>query len=113
MSNTKIKRRDINDFSEKIKQKLARRASCVCSNPTCGRNTDGGHSDDEKFSSVGEAAHIKGARLLSARFDENMTPEQRCHISNGIWLCSNCHPEVDADEKLYTAELLQKWKNEH
>jgi len=63
---------------------------------------------------IGEAAHIYGARKgFDLRFDENMTNADRRHLSNGIWLCSNCHTKIDKDEIEYTPNKLKQFKEIH
>jgi len=42
-----------------------------------------------------------------------MTPSERSDISNGIWLCANCHKLVDDDPDRYPAGLLFEWQREH
>lgn len=42
-----------------------------------------------------------------------MTPEQRRHIDNGIWLCANHGLEIDRDAVRYTAEVLRQMKADH
>ncbi len=42
-----------------------------------------------------------------------MTPEQRSHIDNGIWLCASCSILIDRDEKRYAVDTLRKMKREH
>jgi hypothetical protein len=101
------------DFSEKTKKTLAKRAGEVCSNPDCSRPTSGPHSDENKAVNLGEAAHIRAARKGQARYDPNMTDEERRDISNGIWLCRECARKIDLDEEKYTVKLLNKWKREH
>lgn len=64
------------------------------------------------MTNVGEAAHMAGARPGSGRYDENMTPEQRCAIENGIWLCSKCAKMVDDDAITYPMPLLASWKKQ-
>ena len=100
------------DFSEGTKQTLAKRAGQVCSNPECRRPTSGPHSDETKAINLGEAAHIRAARQ-GARYDENMTDEQRGDISNGIWLCKECARRIDIDEAKYPVALLVEWKSMH
>ena len=56
---------------------------------------------------------IRGARPNSARYDVDMTPEERKSITNGIWMCRTHARLIDADDKRYTVELLHKWKFEH
>ena len=101
------------DFLDKTKQTLANRAGQVCSNPDCRTPTSGPHSDESKAVNLGEAAHIKAARTNQARYDPNMTDEDRRSISNGIWLCRECARKIDLDEAQYPAELLMKWKETH
>ncbi|MFC1971038.1 hypothetical protein ACFLV0_03785 [Chloroflexota bacterium] len=101
------------DFIEKTKQTLAKRAGQVCSNPDCRRPTSGPHSDEDKALNLGEAAHIKGARTGTARYDLNMTDKERSGIPNGIWLCRECARKIDLDEAKYTAEVLIEWKKAH
>ena len=101
------------DFPKPIIDALAKRANLICSKPDCRIPTGGPHRDPAKSRNVGEAAHIKGARDGSARYDPEMTDEQRRDISNGIWLCRTHAREIDGDEKRYPLELLHKWKREH
>jgi hypothetical protein len=101
------------DFSEGTKGTLAKRAAQICSNPECRRPTSGPHSDETKAINLGEAAHIRAARPGQARYDANMTDEQRQAISNGIWLCKECARRIDVDEAKYPISLLAEWKKEH
>lgn len=101
------------DFSESMKQVLAKRAGQVCSNPDCRRPTSGPHSDETKAVNLGEAAHIRAARPGQARYDANMTDEERAAISNGIWLCKECARKIDVDEAKYPVALLVEWKALH
>ncbi len=97
------------DFKEKTLMQLRERVACRCSNPDCrvptvAANTGGG------VTRLGEGAHICAASPEGPRFDPGMTDEQRSHINNGIWLCSNCHAKVDADERQYTVDVLLTWR---
>ena len=101
------------DFRANTKQTLAKRAGQMCSNPACRRVTSGPHSEDDKSVNLGEAAHIKAARGGQARYDSEMTNEQRRDIANGIWLCKECAKKIDLDEARYPVELLFDWKKKH
>lgn len=101
------------DFGRKTKDVLAKFAAYRCSNPTCGVLTVGPNKSEESPTSIGQAAHIYGARPSSARYDPSMTDASRAEITNGIWLCSNCHKKVDDDEKAYPADLLFRWREKH
>ena len=101
------------DFSAKTADTLAKRAAQWCSKPSCENQTSGPHSEKRKAINLGEAAHIRGARPGSARYDPSMTDEQRADIFNGIWLCTGCAREIDKDEITYPVKLLLMWKGEH
>ena len=101
------------DFKKSTVDKLAQRSAYVCSNPECRAQTVGPHSDDEKATSIGEAAHICGARAGSARYDPTQTDYSRAEITNAIWLCRNCHKLIDADAERYPTGLLFSWREQH
>lgn len=101
------------DFRAKTIDTLARRAAFRCSNPDCRANTVGPNSDPHKATTIGEAAHIFGARPDSKRFSESLTERARAAITNGIWLCCNCHRQVDSDEKRFTSDVLFAWRESH
>jgi hypothetical protein len=92
------------------KRKLASLSGNLCANPNCRKIL----VDDEK-TDIGEIAHIAGNKKGSARFDPNMSQEQRNDINNLILLCANCHTKIDSDKKgkQYSIELLTNWKNKH
>jgi len=103
----------IPDFNAKVIEIVAKRAAYCCSNPDCGVSTIGPNSDIEKATVIGEAAHIKGARSSSARYDSAMSDAARGEITNAIWLCRNCHKKIDRDSELYSEDLLFSWREEH
>jgi hypothetical protein len=69
--------------------------------------------EDGKEYSVGKMAHIQGENPGSARYNPNMTDEERSSYDNLILLCPTHHETIDKDEHQYTAEKLKKIKNEH
>lgn len=77
-----------------------KRGQCVrpCSNPDCGIHTFGLNSIPDKAITIGEAAHICGAKLGSTRYDPLMSDMTRAAIINGLWLCRNCNEKIDRDE---------------
>lgn len=101
------------DFSKATIDTLARRARFQCSNPDCGAHTVGPNSDPEKATLIGEAAHIAGAKAGAARYDKLMSDVTRSAITNGIWLCRNCHGQIDRDEAKYSPDLLFAWRKDH
>ncbi len=101
------------DFNKKTVETLAKRARYLCSNPDCRVSTVGPNSDPEKATVIGEAAHIIGARPNAKRFVNDMDVTARASITNGIWLCRNCHKCIDVDEEEFSSEILFLWREEH
>jgi hypothetical protein len=62
---------------------------------------------------IGEAAHIHGARPQSKRYSSKMSDAARAEITNGIWLCRNCHKLIDTDHVRFSSDLLFAWREEH
>lgn len=100
---------------------LAYRSGNRCALPDCGRELSLDSEDGDPIN-VGEAAHIagendgKGKGKRSARYDPNMTDEERNHYNNLIFLCGTCHTKIDAipqGEKDYPVDRLQRLKREH
>jgi hypothetical protein len=100
-------------FSSKTIDTLAKRSGFLCSNPECRVATVGPNTEPDKATTIGEAAHIFGARPDAARYDALMNDAARAEITNGIWLCRNCHKLVDRDAGRFPAELLYRWREEH
>ena len=100
-------------FKQPIIVTLAKRAANRCSNPDCGAITCGPTDEPDGSVNIGEAAHIYGANLGSARYDPDMASADRSAITNAIWLCGNCHKLVDDDPCKYPAGLLFEWQREH
>lgn len=106
-----INKRD--EFTEKTKQKAAQRVNYLCSCPSCHCLTISASKErNDKYSCIGEAAHISAASPGGKRFDQSMSRAQRKSIDNCIWLCKNHARLIDTDEKTYTIELLKSWKKE-
>jgi hypothetical protein len=98
------------EFSNTIKEVLAKRVGYRCSNPGCRQATSGPQADPTKVINIGVAAHITAASPDGPRYDPNMTPEDRSSVGNGIWLCQSCGKLVDNDPIRYTVGILQNWK---
>lgn len=100
-------------FKQAVVTILGKRAGYTCSNPDCGARTIGPADAPIGTVNVGEAAHIYGANLGSARYKADMASADRSAIANAIWLCGNCHKQVDDDEQRFPAGLLFEWQREH
>lgn len=100
------------DFSKKVKEEMAYRVGCRCSNPKCRKITCGPKESANGYINIGVAAHICAAAPGGKRYDSNMTKEMRSSIENGIWLCQSCSKLIDSDDEKYTVAILHKWKQD-
>src|ERR1044072_3086597 len=97
------------DFSEEVKRVIAARVSYLCSNPACRAATSGPQINASKSLNVGVAAHITAASRGGPRHNLTLTPEERTHPNNAIWLCQNCGKLVDNDATRFTEDILRQW----
>ena len=98
------------DFNRQTIDRLAKRAGMKCSFPDCRMPTSGPAIEATDVTNTGVAAHIHAASPSGARYDDQMTPEGRSDISNGIWLCQTHAKLIDDDEIAYPASRLREWK---
>lgn len=98
------------DFSEEVKRTIAARVGYLCSSPTCRAATSGPQIDPSKSLNLGVASHITAASPGGPRYNPALTPEERKHANNAIWLCQTCGKLVDNDKLRYTEEELRRWK---
>lgn len=98
------------DFSAPTKELLAKRVGFRCSNPECRQPTSGPQADQRGAVNVGVAAHISAASPGGPRFEVELSSEQRCDSTNGIWLCQTCAKLVDNDSRRFTRVVLEGWK---
>jgi len=98
------------EFTEKTKRQIGRRAGWLCSDPSCRRDTIGSNSDGTGEINLGTAAHICAAAPEGPRYDPNQTREQRRSPDNGIWMCRLHGTAVDAKDSKFTVQLLREWK---
>lgn len=91
---------------------LAFRSGDRCALPDCDKNltADGQQSDAVV---TGEAAHIAGEHQGAARYDAFMTPEQRDHYMNLIYLCGDCASRIDKQANDFSVTRLLEIKAEH
>lgn len=105
-------KRNRDDFSEKTKLQIAKRAGWLCSYPTCRNSTVGATSDGEGEINVGTAAHIRAAAPGGPRYDGTMSAEERSSAKNGIWMCRDHGKAIDSTDPQFTVERLREWKKE-
>lgn len=102
------------EFSPKTKRAVALRAGYRCSFTDCPQVTIG-PSDEapDAHANIGEAAHICAAAPGGKRYAATMTPDERAHIDNAIWLCVHHSRLIDRDEATYTPAVLRRMKRDH
>jgi hypothetical protein len=98
------------EFSAGTKELLARRVGFVCSNPKCRQPTSGPQADPTRAVNIGVEAHILAASPGGARYEEQLSTEQRTDSSNGIWLCQICAKLIDNDPIRFSRVVLEGWK---
>ncbi len=101
------------DFTQKVKQTIALRASYRCSFKDCNRPTVGPSEESGHAVNIGKAAHIRAAAHGGPRYDPSMLPEERSGIGNAIWLCATHADMIDRDLSAYTVEVLESMKTHH
>ncbi|GEM31488.1 hypothetical protein NN3_24950 [Nocardia neocaledoniensis NBRC 108232] len=104
-------------FSAATKALVAACAGYMCTNPDCNRllvDPEVKTADTLLKSNIGKFAHIQGRESGSARYDQDMTDEQRSDPANAIFLCGVCHDLVDNNGGPgYPVALLTRWRDEH
>lgn len=98
---------NIKDKDQKI---LWGRSAGMCSFCKAKLTFDGGEGDP---ATVGSMCHIVGEKEGAARYDSNLTVDERNSYSNRILMCSHHHDIIDKDEKAYTIEKLHILKTDH
>ncbi len=104
--------RDTPKFTEKTKSILAKMSGERCS--ICEEQTSLPNKERTGFVNKGEAAHIFGANEApNNRYNPSLSNDELKHISNGIWVCNNCHKHIDSDDCDYTIDKLLQIKENH
>lgn len=67
----------------------------------------------DKAALIAEAAHIKGEKPDSPRYDAEMSDPERNFYENLVLLCPSCHTKIDKQPAVYPVELLHRYKAEH
>jgi hypothetical protein len=102
------------EFSPATKRFVALRAGYRCSFTGCRVQTVGPSSESPSaYTSIGEVAHISGASPGGPRYQPAMSPEERVHISNAMWVCANHARLIDRDTSTFTVEALLIMKSRH
>lgn len=102
------------NFSAMVIREISQSAMLICQNPACLCFT-GYAAVDGRPRRIAEAAHVlpsgsKGPRASAASAHAQIAPASS---ANGLWLCKNCHSEIDGDPSRFPATELFKWKKNH
>jgi len=99
------------DYTPSTKRRLFVLSGAKCSSPNC--NNPLVAPDSETI--ISKICHIEAAEPGGARFNSQMTDDERRHFNNLILLCDGCHSMVDNpdNELKYPKELLLNWKKDH
>lgn len=62
---------------------------------------------------LGEYAHIQGDNPGSARYNSDLTDEEKNSHKNLFYLCPTCHTKIDKDEQTYSTKFLYAAKEAH
>ena len=99
---------------------LLKRSGNRCAFPECrellsadATNLDDAVNLEEMAHIAGEKPGVKGKNNASARYNPNMTDEQRNSYENLICLCRKHHRLIDEQENTYSVVLLLRMKTEH
>ena len=90
-----------------MKHLVAVNANYCCAK--CGCNTRGSR---ENLAHCGSAAHIYPASSNGPRFDASISDDFIYSARNALWLCLNCHAEVDANPTVFTVNKLLDMKSQ-
>jgi hypothetical protein len=102
------------NFSQRIRDKIAEAAGHQCSFPGCNRRTVGPGPTSEFVSRSGFAAHIYAASSGGPRGQGGLSASELKAAGNGIWLCGRHAKLVDNNRGTsYPAETLLSYKALH
>ncbi len=105
----KKNRKQIPNKTQRI---LFAQSAGICSMPDCNNPIIITEINNEK-SSIAELAHIEAYNPDGARFNPNLSEDERNYEKNIIVVCKNCHKKIDDFPEIYTVEKLKQIKQEH
>ncbi|HBG28851.1 MAG: hypothetical protein A2Y10_03715 [Planctomycetes bacterium GWF2_41_51] len=99
------------DYTDTTLKKLYGLSGNTCAFPGCEKKLIA--RDGETI--ISKICHIEAANKNGARYNPNMTDNERRHFNNLILFCDECHCIIDnkTNEAQYPVELLKEWKRNH
>lgn len=101
------------NISPKDQKILCLRSGNRCAFPGCPVILVIDKTDSDKESIIGDMAHIEVENPTAARYNPNMTVEERNSYDNLILLCKNHHKVIDDQPEEYTVQKLKEMKSTH
>jgi hypothetical protein len=98
---------------EPVEKRLYALSGNRCAFPKCGAPVTEQITLGEPPSNLGEVAHIVAAGRQGPRADPAFSPENINAIENLMVLCKPHHKRVDDHPRIYTPEVLAKYKADH
>lgn len=100
----------VNDHTRHV---LYFRSGNRCAFPKCNRELVEEKTESDRHSIVGIICHIKGQKPGSARYDPDVSEEERDSVENLVVFCPTHHKIVDDQANEYTVKKLQDIKRRH
>ena len=100
-------------ISENTKKMLLASSGGYCQNPSCNNPDLFLLLSEGNISNIYEGAHIVAEKKNGPRGKSSLSTLERDEFENIILLCANCHTTIDKNPKIFTEEILKKWKSEH
>lgn len=101
------------NISSKDQRILCTKSGNRCAMPQCRKELVIAKTENDPPVIIGEMAHIKGEKPGTARYDPNMTNNERNCYDNRIFVCRDCHKIIDDQPNTYTVEKLHEIKKQH
>lgn len=96
------------NYSQSTLKKLFSLSGNICTFTECNSKII-----DEFESVIGEICHIEGENPTSARYNPDMSDDQRNSFENLMLLCPTHHTKIDKNQEFYSVSYLKDMKSSH
>lgn len=100
-------------LKQSVKLRLAFNSYNRCAFPDCQCRLTAEATINDEGVIIGEAAHIRGEKLGSARHDPEYPATKVNSYENLIFLCATHHTQIDKQGASFTVEAIENWKTDH
>lgn len=98
-------------ISQKIQKILFAQSGGICSMPDC--NIPIIINENNEKTNIADLAHIEAYKPDGARFNPQLSEDERNSEENLMVVCKNCHKKIDDLPEIYTVEKLKQIKQAH